>query len=158
KEGRGSSQVARPIDGVANAADFFGRADLHGAFRHMRRRPELILVAIGIGEIDDGAFIAFRGCLHRIGVWDFMLIERPQVEIDILGTDVEAAARQLLAQRFRWRVNLGLEEGADTARSAFPPQEASYLDVSFSRRSGEADERSSGNACSIYCPVSPYDH
>src|SRR5262249_57864181 len=68
KEGGGSSQVARAEDGMANAADSFGRADLHGAFRHMRRRPELILVAIGIGEIDDGAFVAFRGRLHRISL------------------------------------------------------------------------------------------
>src|SRR5262245_64003284 len=72
--------------------------------------------------------------------------------------DVETATRQLLAQRFRWRINLGLEEGADTARSTVPPQEARDLDIPFSRRSGEADERPTRNACSVYCPVSPGDH
>src|SRR5262249_13627483 len=79
KAGQGSSQVARAEDGMANAADSFGRADLHGAFRHMNWRPELILVAVRIGEIDDRAFVAFRGRLYRIGVWDFMLIEPTQV-------------------------------------------------------------------------------
>src|SRR5262249_24482422 len=68
KEGGGSSQVARAKDGVANAAASFGRADLPGALGEMRRRPELLLLGLGMGEIDDGAFVAFRGRLHRISV------------------------------------------------------------------------------------------
>jgi hypothetical protein len=79
EEGCGSSQVAGTIDCVTDAANFFGRADLHGAFRHMHRRPEFILVAVGIGEIDDGAFVAVGGRLYRVRMRDLVLIEPAQV-------------------------------------------------------------------------------
>jgi hypothetical protein len=41
----------------------------------MQRRPELILVAVGIVEIDDGAFVTVSGCLYRVGVRYLVLIE-----------------------------------------------------------------------------------
>ena len=100
---------------VTDAANFFGRADLHGAFRHMDRRPEFILVAVRIGEINDGAFVAFGGCRYRLRVRDFVLIEPPQVQVDILGPDIESAARQIFTQSFCRRVDLGLKKCADAA-------------------------------------------
>jgi hypothetical protein len=85
-------------------------------------------------------------------------IEPTEVQVDILGPGVESAARQILADRFRRRVDLGLKKRADAARSTLPPQKARYLDIPFSGRSRKPDERSSSNACGIHCPVGPSAH
>ena len=102
--------------------------------------PELILVAVRIGEIDDRAVVALGSRPDRVGVRDLVLIEPAQVHVDVLGPDVKAAARQILAQSFGRRVDLGLKECADAARAAVPPQEAGDLDISFPRGSGETDD------------------
>src|SRR5437660_1960969 len=86
------------------------------------------------------------------------MIEPAQMCVDILGPDVKSAAREILAQSVCRRVNLGLKERADAAGSTVPPQKAGYLNIPFPRRSGEADERPSSNACGVHCPISPGTH
>jgi len=43
----------------------------------MLRRPEFILVAVRVGKIDDGAFVAFGSSPDRFAVRDFVPIEPP---------------------------------------------------------------------------------
>ena len=109
------------MNNVTDAADFFGSADLHGAFGHMHRRPELILITVRVGKIDDGAFVAVGGGPDRVSVRNFVPVEPAQSAVDIVRADVKAAARQILAQSFCRRIDLGLKERADAARSALPP-------------------------------------
>ncbi len=158
EEGGGSREIAGAVYGVADASDFFRGADFHGAFGHVHWSPELILIAVRIGEIDDRAFFALGGCLDRVRVRYFVPIEPSQVHVDVFGPDVKAATRQILAERFgRW-VHLGLKERADAAGAALPPQEAGYFDISFPRLGCKTDERSSSKAGGIHRPVCPRDH
>jgi len=121
----------------------------------MHWRPELILVTVRIGEIDNRAFVPFSGGPYRIGVRALVLIESSQVLVDVLGPDIKSAAREILAQSFCRRVVLGLKEGADAARAAFPPHEAKYWSIFFPCSSGESVDRSYGKAGGFICPVSP---
>src|SRR5687768_12478290 len=108
---------------MTDAADFFVGGDFHGAFGHLRGSPELILIAVRVGQVNGGAFVPFGGCLHRVGVWNLVAIEPAQVHGDIFRMDVKAATRQLLAKFFCRRIDLGLKKPADAARSALPPEE-----------------------------------
>src|SRR5688500_16524419 len=121
KKSCSSRQVTGAVDCVTDTADFFLGADLHGALRHTHRSPELILIAVRIGEIDGSTLVTVGGCLYRVGVRDFVLIEPAQVRVDVLGPDVESASREILAELFGWRVVLRLQKRADAARSALPP-------------------------------------
>jgi hypothetical protein len=64
---------------VTDTSDLLIGGDLHGSFRHVHGRPELVLIAVRIGEANDSAFITLTGCLYRIRVRDFVLIEPAQV-------------------------------------------------------------------------------
>src|SRR6266545_4387442 len=155
KESSGSCEVAGAIDGVTDAAHFLVGADLHGAFGHMHGSPEFILIAVRIGKIDDRAFVPFSGGSYGIGVRDLVLIESSQVFVDVFGADVESATGRIFTQLFCRRVILGLKEGADAARAAFPPHEAKYRSVFFPGSSRESIDRSYRKACGIQRPVSP---
>src|SRR5688572_29957866 len=86
---------------------------------------------------------------------DFVLIEPPQVQLDVFGTDVEAAPRKILAQFFCRGVNLRLKEGADAARSALPPHKAKDRGVLLSHVGRQAIDWPDGKARGIKRPVSP---
>jgi hypothetical protein len=51
-----------------------------------------------------------------------------------------------------------LEKRANAARSALPPQKAGDLDISFSGRGRQSNERSAGETDGIDRPVGPGDH
>src|SRR4026207_635750 len=105
---------------MAGAAGFFVRGNLRGALRHIHGRPEFELVAVRIGEINYRPVLAVGGGTDWIGVRNSMAIEPAQVSVDVLWSDVETAARQILPQFFCLRINLRLKESADAARTAFP--------------------------------------
>src|SRR4029077_8302311 len=155
KKGGGSCQVAGAVHCMTDTADFLRGGDLHGAIRHVRRSPELILVAVRIGEINRGAFLAFRGSPYRVRMRDFVLVEPAAVEIDVLGLDVKTASGHISAQLFGWRVDLGLKERADSARSTLPPHEAKYRRILLSHIGREAIDRPWRKAGGFICPVRP---
>ena len=134
---------------MTDAANFFVGADLHGAFGHKHRSPELILIAVRIREIDDRAFVPFSGGPYRISMRDLVLIESSQMFVDVLGPDIKSAAREILAQSFSWRVVLGLKEGADAARAALPPHKAKYRSTLLSHVGRESVDRSDRQAGSM---------
>src|SRR6266849_7301649 len=117
---------------MTDTAHFLRRADLHSSFRHLHGSPEFILVPVRIREIDGGTLITLGGCSHRVRVRDLVAVEPSQVGVDVLGPDVKSASRRILAQLFAWRVDLGLKERADAARSTLPPQKAHYRHILFS--------------------------
>src|SRR5437016_2532465 len=143
---------------MADAADFLFRGDLHGSFGHMCRCPELVLIAVGIGEINNGPLVAVGSGADWTAMRNLVLIESAQVRVDILGADVEAAPRQILTGSFGRRVDLGLKERADAARPALPPEKGGDFNISLSRRGGESDERSASQADGIHRPVNPGGH
>ena len=78
------------------------------------------------------------------------------IEQILIGRDPGEA--WIFTQRFCRRVDLGLKECADAARSALPPQKADDLDVLFSRCGRESRKRSSGQSDPIHRPIRPGDH
>ena len=140
---------------MADAADVFRRAHFHRACRHIDRRPKFILIAVRIGEANDRAFIPVGGGLHGIGVGNFMLIEPPQVTLDIFGSDIKAAARHVLAQFLRRRVVFRLKEGADTAGFIVPPHKAKDRRILFAHVGGEPVDRSYWKPSGMHRPITP---
>ena len=140
---------------MADAADSLIGGDLHGAFGHVQRRPELELIAVGIGEVDDRAFFALGSCFYRVGVHDLVLVEPLKVHVDVFQPDVKAAARQILAQLFGGRVDIRLKKSADAARAAVPPHEAEDRGIFLSVIRGETIDRSDRQSRSVQRPVSP---
>jgi len=153
-----SSEIAGAEHRVANPADMIFCCNFHGAFGHVFRRPKLVLVAIGIGKENQRALVAVRGRTNRITMRNFVLIEAPQMGVYVFRADVESTARQIFSQRLSSGINFRLKKGADPTGTALPPKEARDLDIAFSRRSGESDDRTARDPGGVYCPIYPGNH
>src|SRR5690349_12655821 len=158
KELGGSSEIAGAEHRVANPADTIFCGNFHGAFGYIFRRPKLVLVAIGIGKENQRALVAVRGGTNRITMQNFVLIEAPQMGVYVFRADVESTARQIFSQRLSSGINFRLKKGADPTGTALPPKEARDLDITFSRRSGESDDRTARNTGGVYRPINPSNH
>ena len=99
EEGRRAVQVAGLIDGVADPADLERARAFHATHRHLLGRPELELVAIGIGEPDGRSVLALVRRGNGVCVGHAVLVEPSQVLGDILLADEEANPGKHLARR-----------------------------------------------------------
>src|ERR1051325_5549932 len=151
EESSSPSKLSRAMNDMADPANLIGRADLHSALRHVHRRPELELIAVRIGEVNHGSLFTLGRSPDRIGMRNFMAIETAQMCIDLLRTNVKAAAWQIFAECLCRREQLGLKKRTDTARSTLPPQERSFIDIFVPGSGRESDQWLPGEADSVNC-------
>ena len=158
EEPGGPAQVPGAVHRVADPAHSFRGADLHGPFGHVLGGPELVLVAVRVGKVDDGPFVAARGRPHRVGVRDAVAVQPPEMGVHVLGPHVETAPRRVLAQGLGRRIDLGLEERADAAGLAVPPEEAHDRHVLLAPGSGDAPDGPSRDTGGVHRPIHPCHH
>src|SRR5262247_3981759 len=140
---------------MTDTPDFLRSGDLHRAFRHLHGSPELILIAVRVGEIDRGTFVALGGCPNRFAVRDLMLFQPTQVHIDVLGSDVKSAPGHIRAQLFGWWIVLGLQKRADATRATIPPHKAEDWRVLLSHIGREPVDRPWRKAGGFIRPIGP---